>query len=65
MLGFIPIHPNLAFNFMLLAWTIGLWRFYPNPSARTVSSSVAEELLELCERQLAQVSNAVRSLVKP
>lgn len=58
------VHP-LAFNFMLLAWTIGLWRYYPNPSMRPVSSSAAEDLLELCERQLAQVSNAVRSLVKP
>jgi hypothetical protein len=58
------VHP-LAFNFMLMVWTVGLWRYYPNPRLLPPSKQFAQELLHVWEHQWAQVSHVVRSLVKP
>lgn len=58
------VHP-LAFNFTLLVWTVGLWRYSPNPQRLPLSTSLARELIGLCEQHWTQVSNVFRSLVKP
>ena len=58
------VHP-VAFNFMLIVWSVGLWRYCPNPSRPILSRAAAQELVGICEHQWAQVSNVFRNLVKP
>ena len=58
------IHP-IAFNFMLIVWSVGLWHYSPNLSRPMLSKAAAQELAGICEQQWAQVSSVFRNLVKP
>jgi hypothetical protein len=58
------VHP-IAFVFMLMVWTFGLWSYFPNPRTSLLDKALARKSLPAWQDRWTQVPDILRRVVKP